>query len=48
MLEIKVNSSWVKVTEWIFRSWGGQRRIDGNEYHGPVYYLGEDEVARYS
>ena len=45
-LEIHVNSAWVEVTEWIFRSWTGGRRIDGVPYHGPVFYLGKDDVAR--
>ena len=43
--EIQVNGSWVKVNDWIFRSWGGPRRQDGVAVTGPVYYLGSDKVA---
>jgi hypothetical protein len=44
-LKTRPTSEWVKVTEYIFRSWTGQRRINGVEYHGPCYYLGTDEIA---
>lgn len=44
-LEIKVNGMFVKVSEWIFRSWSGERRINGKAYHHHVFYLGTDEVA---
>lgn len=46
-VEIKVNSSWVPTTSEIFRSWTGQRRIWGVEYHGPVYVLGKKEETKY-
>ncbi len=36
VFEIKVNRSWVKVRYDIFRSWTGERRVDGAPYHGPV------------
>ena len=29
-------------TDDIFRSWTGERRINGDEHHGPVYALGSD------
>ena len=44
--EIKVNGGWVKVTEWIFRSWGGERRINGETHTGDVFLLGTDKVSR--
>ncbi len=43
--EILCNSSWIQVTEWIFRSWAGERRKDGQAFVGPVFYLGSDKVA---
>jgi len=46
--EIKVrlgDSHWVEVEDFIFRSWTGPRRLNGEEYTGPVYALGTD-VAR--
>jgi hypothetical protein len=46
--ELKVNGSWVTVSLYIFRSAGWPRRMNGKEYHGPVYYLGTEEIARQS
>ncbi len=45
MLEIQINGSWVSVNDWIFRSWGGPRRKDGQDFTGPVFYLGSETVA---
>ena len=42
-LEIHVNKQWVKVDPWIFRSWAGPRRRNGQPYKGPLYFLGTDE-----
>lgn len=42
--EIKVNKAWHAVDEGIFRSWGGERRLNGDTYKGPVYYLGSEKV----
>lgn len=48
VLEILVRPGgpWATVSEGIFRSWGGPRRIDGTPYLGPVYYLGTDKISR--
>jgi hypothetical protein len=43
--EILCNGSWLSVNEWIFRSWSGQRRMDGKMFEGPVFYLGSKKVA---
>lgn len=43
--EIKLHGSWLKVNDWIFRSWQGERRQDGVPFQGPVFYLGSDKVA---
>ena len=32
---------WVSVSYYIFRSWTGNRRLDGVAYNGPVVILGE-------
>ena len=37
--EIKSNGNWITVNEWIFRSWTGERRINGELYNGEVFYL---------
>jgi hypothetical protein len=44
--EIKVHGGWITVNYYIFRSWGGQRRVNGADYGGPVYLLGTDTVYR--
>jgi hypothetical protein len=46
VLEILTVSGWVHVDAWIFRSWSGARRIDGDAHKGQVYFLGSDKVAR--
>ena len=45
-LEILVNGSWTSVSEYIFRSWGGGRRVDGVPRGGPLYYLGRRKVVK--
>lgn len=45
MLEIKVNSRWVTVTWYIFRSWTGPRKLDGMPYYGPAVELGRGYVS---
>lgn len=45
--EIKLTDGrWIEVSEWIFRSWTGERRIDGKEHSGDVFLLGTDKVSR--
>lgn len=46
LLEIKVHRDWLKVTGWIFRSWTGDRRVNGVAYTGPVYVLHSDTEYR--
>ncbi len=43
--EIKERDQWLEVSIWIFRSWGGERKINGEVYKGPVYYLGSNDIA---
>ncbi len=38
--QVNHGEEWVEVTEAIFRSWTGLRRVDGEEYHGPIYNFG--------
>lgn len=42
---IKLREQWLSVTQWVFRSWTGPRRLDGEDFEGPVYYLGSTEVS---
>ena len=42
MKEIYVNKSWSEVSDSIFRSYAGPRRINGKPYVGPVYYYLSD------
>lgn len=44
-LEIFVNGSWHETSEWIFRSWCGPRRRNGELFVGPRYVLGSDTVV---
>jgi len=37
VLQVKLSDSWVEVTDDIFRSWTGDRRINGEDFHGAVY-----------
>jgi len=43
--EIFVNGEWLEVSEWIFRSWTGDRRIDGLPHSGDVFLLGTDKIS---
>lgn len=43
-LEILVHGSWLRVGPYVFRSWAGKRRRNGEDYVGPVYLLGTDRV----
>lgn len=42
-LEIEHSGRWLEVSNWIFRSWTGNRRKNGKEYKGPVYILGTNK-----
>ena len=44
-LELQVNGGWIEVDPYIFRSWTGPRRINGEDYDGPVFYLGSSKRA---
>lgn len=46
ILEAKVNSRWVKCPAWTWRSWTGPRRVNGELYTGPVFFLGSSIVSR--
>jgi len=45
-LEILVRRSWVEVSNYIFRSWAGERKKDGAPHYGPVYLVGSEEVFK--
>jgi hypothetical protein len=42
--EVSIRGRWHKTSAYMFRSWTGSRRIDGENYNGPVYFLGTEEV----
>ena len=46
VLEVELNGAWVLVDRGLFSSWTGLRRINGEDHHGPVAYLGEDKEYR--
>lgn len=46
VFEIRIKGVWRKTSEDLFRAWGGERRLDGEDYTGPVFKLGTDDVAR--
>ncbi len=37
-------NKWARVTPLAFRSFTGNRRIDGNSYDGPLYYEGTNTL----
>lgn len=41
--EIKKGESWLVVDRYIFRSWTGERRVNGKPYKGRVFVLGTSE-----
>jgi hypothetical protein len=46
VLEGKVNGRWIVFPEWTWRSWTGERKLNGEPFNGPVFFLGEDRVSR--
>ena len=45
-VQIREGGPFVKVTAYIFRSWSGARKLDGEPFTGPVYILGSHADAR--
>lgn len=43
-LQVKINNKWYRVTASDFRSFAGERRIDEQEYQGPIYYKGTNTL----
>lgn len=46
LYQVKVNGVWTTVSETIFRSWNGQRKMNGHAFHGPVFYYLSHQVSR--
>jgi hypothetical protein len=46
--QILNDGKWVAVTNDIFMSWTGDRKLNGEDYHGPVinYLSGEKEQGK--
>lgn len=45
-LEIKIRGKWMEVDDFIFRSWGADRRKNGKVYNGPLYVLGSQKTRK--
>lgn len=46
LLEARINGRWVRCPAYTWRSWTGERRVNGEPYAGPVYFLGSNTVSR--
>lgn len=44
-VSLSESNNWIEVTEDLFRSWTGLRRVNGEDYHGPIYNFGSDDVV---
>ena len=44
-LEIMVEDTWFPADPATWRAWTGQRRVWGQEYHGPVYAIDAPSTA---
>ena len=42
--EVMYGGSWVVTDPDIWRSWTGERMLNGELYHGPVYNLGTESL----
>lgn len=40
--------NWFRVTCRDFRSWDGKRRIQGEEYEGPLYAYGTNRLVKFN
>lgn len=43
--EIEINGNYYRTTPNEFRSFGGNRRLQGESYTGEVYYLGSNKIV---
>jgi|DEB19_MinimDraft_3_1074340.scaffolds.fasta_scaffold16538_2 hypothetical protein len=48
VLQVELSGAWVEVDEDIFISWTGLRRINGEDYHGPVYNFNSGSETPYA
>ena len=45
-LEVEIRQNcWVETSPYMFRSWGGNRRINGKPFQGAVCFLGSNALA---
>jgi hypothetical protein len=42
ILEVQLLDRWFLVDENTWRSWTGRRRVDGEDFHGEIFYLDSD------
>ena len=45
-IDIHNNNNWAEVTADIFRSFGGNRRINGKQFNGNLYNLGTNNIIK--
>ena len=43
--EVKSGDNWAQVTAREFRSWNGKKRLQFEDYEGPLYYYGTNEIV---
>ena len=44
LLEVCVSDNWIPAPRDMFDAWTGQRRINGEPHHGPVYHIGSSTL----
>jgi len=45
MCEVKIKGNYYRTTPNEFRSFGGNRRLQGESYSGNVYYVGTNKIV---
>lgn len=48
VFQVELSDAWVEVDESIFASWTGMRRINGEDYHGPIYNFNSGSEVPYT
>jgi len=42
---IRVGGEWLTVNKTAWLSWTGHRKLNGREYHGPIFYFGTTRLV---
>jgi hypothetical protein len=43
--KIEIDGIWEDTTHEVFRSWSGRRKLNGQEYYGPVFEFLTENIA---